>query len=71
MAGQVGFESAAGLNETIREQVANMLASAATGLSNLLSNVLSGGSEALVEGATFFALIVCLLISNAIGAAIT
>lgn len=52
MAGQVGFESAAGLNETIREQVANMLASAATGLSNLLSNILSGGSEALVEGAT-------------------
>ena len=52
MAGQVGFESAAGLNETIREQVANMLASAATGMSNMLRNVLSGGSEAIVEGAT-------------------
>lgn len=52
MAGQVGFESAAGLNETIREQVASMLASAATGLSNMLRNVLSGGTDAIVEGAT-------------------
>lgn len=52
MAGQVGFESAAGLNETIREQVANMLASAATGLSNSLRGLLSGGTDAIVEGAT-------------------
>ncbi len=52
MAGQIGFESADQLSVTVREQVAAMLASAATSLSTLLSNLVSGGTDAIVGGAT-------------------
>ncbi len=52
MAGQIGFESADQLSVTVQEQVANMLASGATALSNLLSNLVSGGTDAIVGGAT-------------------
>lgn len=52
LADLIGFESADQFSETIREQVAGGLASATTGLSNLLGNLFTEGGGLLLGGAT-------------------
>lgn len=52
MADLVGFESADQFSETVREQVAGMLATATTGLSSLLGNLFAEGGGILLGGAT-------------------